>query len=56
MYYSKTYYDLLDPRMESNMSHEIRDTQDLTVITNEAYNKRDEMDPQTSACQAYNVV
>ena len=45
-------YDRLDPQTDSNLSYEIS-TQDFVVIGNKAYNKRNEFDPQTSACLAY---
>ena len=51
---NQSSYDQLDPQMDSNLSYEIS-TQDLMVFSNKAYNKRDELDPQTSACLAYNM-
>ena len=51
---NQSLYDQLDPQVDSNLSYEIS-TQDLMVFSNKAYNKRDELDPQTSACLAYNV-
>ena len=47
-------YDQLDPQMNSNLSYEST-IQELTVISNKAYNKRDELDPKTCVCLAYNV-
>ena len=51
---NQSSYDQLDPQMDSNLSYEIS-TQDLIVFSNKAYNIKDELDPQTGACLAYNV-